>query len=108
MLPGQFGARDDDEDPEALKEPAERWLAGFVASLGAIFPAPSPDYSAVTRFETIDHTRGLASIDPDSVRAVVVYGARVEFLLQDDGRTLKVILTDPAKDPAPRTAEKEN
>ena len=38
VLPGQFGARDYDEDPEALKEPAEKWLAGFVSSLGAIFP----------------------------------------------------------------------
>jgi hypothetical protein len=92
--------------PDELRAEAERWLERFVASLGAVFGAP--DYSAVTRFETIDHTRGLASISLDSTRAVVVYGARVEFSLQDDGRTLKVILTDPAKETAVTAAREED
>ena len=107
---GQYGRRVDNDNPGALKAEAECWLEDFVSSLGASF-GDWPDCSAVARFETIDHTRGLASVSPASTRAVVVYGARVEFSLQDDGRTLKVFLTDPAKadqDAAPAAAgEKE-
>jgi hypothetical protein len=39
-LRGQEDARHFGDDPEALKEAAEEWLAGFVASLGAVFPEP--------------------------------------------------------------------
>lgn len=44
----------------------------------------------VTRFEVIDHTteRG-----PD--RLLVRYGVKVEAAFQDQGRTMKVFLTDP-------------
>ena len=108
-LPGQERRRHFGH-PDDLKAEAECWLEDFVSSLGASF-GDWPDCSAVARFETIDHTRGLASVSPASTRAVVVYGARVEFSLQDDGRTLKVFLTDPAKadqDAAPAAAgEKE-
>jgi hypothetical protein len=44
--------------------------------------------SKVTRFEVIDHT----FTGPN--RAIVRYGVNVELQLQDDGRTLKVFLTD--------------
>lgn len=96
-LLGQFGFHVDHPDPEALKLHAERWLEEFTASLGAA-GSGEPDCSAVTRFEAIDHTRGLASISQVSTRAVVVYGASVKLSFQDDGQTLKVFLTDPAKE----------
>lgn len=82
---------------DELKDRAGRWLEEFTASIGAAFPG-EPDCSAVTRFEAIDHTRGLASISQVSTRAVVVYGASVKLSFQDDGQTLKVFLTDPAKE----------
>jgi hypothetical protein len=87
-------------DPEALKAEAEKWLERFVSSLGAVFGpgTAEPDCSAVTRFEVIDLTEGLASRSPDSVRAVVAYGISAKLAFQDDGRTLKVFLTDPAKE----------
>lgn len=94
QLPGSLGKGCQNDDPDELKAKAERWLAEFISSLGAIFP----DCPAVTRFEAIDHTKGLASISPTSVRAVVAYGISAELSLQDDGRTLKVFLTDPAKE----------
>ena len=36
-LPGNFWRIEDGDDPDELKAEAERWLAGFVASLGAVF-----------------------------------------------------------------------
>tara|TARA_R110002110_G_scaffold96968_1_gene249401 strand:+ start:17 stop:172 length:156 start_codon:yes stop_codon:yes gene_type:complete len=45
----------------------------------------------VTRFEVIDHTnRGEG-------RVLVEYGVNVELQLQDDGKTLKVFLSDNNK-----------
>lgn len=44
----------------------------------------------VTRFEVIDHT---AMADPVG-RIVVKRGVKVKLSLQDDGRTLKVFLSD--------------
>jgi hypothetical protein len=38
-LPGQGRYRVHNDEAEALKRHAERWLAEFVSSLGAIFPA---------------------------------------------------------------------
>lgn len=38
QLSGLDEKRSYDADPEALKAEAERWLAGFVSSLGAVFP----------------------------------------------------------------------
>lgn len=81
------------DDPDELKATAERWLSEFISSLGAVFP----DFTSVTRFETIDHTRGLASISLDSTRAVVAYGTSVKLSVQDDGRTLKVFLGIPGE-----------
>ena len=46
------------------------------------------DTSQVTRFEVIDHTLG------GTGRVLSYYGADVNLLYQDDGRTLKVILTN--------------
>jgi hypothetical protein len=37
-LPGGLGRYAFRDDPEWLKAEAERWLAGFVSSLGAVFP----------------------------------------------------------------------
>lgn len=49
------------------------------------------DLSKVTRFEVIDHTH----TDPESNgRILVRYGVKVEADLQDDGKTLKIFLTN--------------
>jgi hypothetical protein len=37
-LPGAGGRRISSDNPDDLKAEAEGWLAGFVASLGAVFP----------------------------------------------------------------------
>jgi len=42
----------------------------------------------VTRFEVIDHTSELQG------RILVKYGVKVEISIQDEGRTMKVFLTD--------------
>ena len=42
----------------------------------------------VTRFEVIDHTR------KGRGRIVVEYGVMVEVSIQDDGKTMKIFLTD--------------
>lgn len=58
---------------------------------------PLPDFSSVTRFELIDHTRngGVTYTGWTPGRAVVAYGVSVHLDVQDDGRTLKVFLSDP-------------
>ena len=45
----------------------------------------------VTRFEVIDHSSKKRG------RYVVEYGVKVEASIQDEGRTLKIFLTDPKK-----------
>jgi hypothetical protein len=45
----------------------------------------------VTRFEVIDHTKKQRG------RIVVEYGVKVEVSIQDDGKTMKVFLTDQNK-----------
>ena len=42
----------------------------------------------ITSFEVIDHTSELQG------RILVKYGVKVEISIQDDGRTMKVFLTD--------------
>jgi len=42
----------------------------------------------ITRFEVIDHTSELQG------RILVKYGVNVDIPIQDDGRTMKVFLTD--------------
>ena len=42
----------------------------------------------ITRFKVIDHTSEFQG------RKLVKYGVRVEISIQDDGRTMKVSLTD--------------
>ena len=42
----------------------------------------------ITRFEVIDHTSELQG------RILVKYGVKVEISIQDNGRTMKVFLTD--------------
>jgi len=42
----------------------------------------------ITRFEVIDHTEG------GTGRDFVKYNCEIEMQLQDDGKTLKVFLTD--------------
>lgn len=109
-LPGLGGARCYGDDPDALKAEAERWLAGFVSSLGAIFP-DEPDCSAVTRFEVIDHTtdskQQSVRYSPDIARSVVARNARVAASFQDDGRTLKVFLADPETTAVTAAREKD-
>lgn len=95
-LPGQDRRRHFGH-PDDLKAEAERWLERFVSSLGASFEA-EPDYSAVTRFEVIDHTTDsgrLVSYSPDVARSVVARGVKVDLAFQDDGRTVKAFLADP-------------
>jgi len=48
----------------------------------------SVDTSQVTCFEVIDHTAR------NSLRAIVRYNVNVELLYQDNGSTLKVVLSD--------------
>lgn len=45
----------------------------------------------VTRFEVIDHSSKKRG------RYVVEYGVKVEASIQDEGRTLKIFLTDSKK-----------
>lgn len=45
----------------------------------------------VTRFEVIDHRKDA----PTPGRVVVAYDARIQVSTQDDGRTMKVFLSDP-------------
>ena len=42
----------------------------------------------ITRFEVIDHTADMLG------RMLVKYGVNVDISIQDDGRTMKVFLTD--------------
>jgi len=46
---------------------------------------------SVTRFEVIDHSSKKRG------RIVVEYGVKVEASVQDEGRTLKIFLTDSKK-----------
>lgn len=48
------------------------------------------DLAKVTRFEVIDHRNG--SLKPG--RAFVVHGCKIELSYQDDGRTLKVFISE--------------
>jgi hypothetical protein len=48
-------------------------------------------FPEVTRFEVIDHTSKARG------RVVVEYGVKVEVSIQDDGRTMKVFLTNRKK-----------
>jgi len=52
---------------------------------------PIQHIDKVTRFEVIDHTKKQRG------RIVVEYGIKVEVSIQDDGKTMKVFLTDPNK-----------
>ena len=45
----------------------------------------------VTRFEVIDHSKKMRG------RYVVEYGIKVEVSIQDDGKTMKVFLTNQEK-----------
>jgi hypothetical protein len=45
----------------------------------------------VTRFEVIDHSKKMRG------RYVVEYGIKVEVSIQDDGKTMKVFLTNQDK-----------
>lgn len=48
----------------------------------------------VTRFEVIDHTSDSRSHSPHRGRVFTIYDASVELDYQDNGRTLKVFLTE--------------
>ena len=72
----------DQEAVDGAHDDAE-WLA--VRGVRVESPRPAP----VTRFEVIDH-RYLGS-----GRVFVAWPATVELSYQDDGRTLKVFVTDP-------------
>lgn len=50
----------------------------------------------VTRFEVINHKHDDMGTNKHG-RMLVEYGVKVELSLQDDGRTLKVFLTDSHK-----------
>lgn len=52
------------------------------------------DVSKVTRFEVIDHRTGMLRNGRVFTSSVLERGERIEFSLQDDGRTLKVFLSD--------------
>ncbi len=72
-----------DSDAEDLRE--------FKAAIQQHIQAEKiADTSKVTRFEVIDHTKD------GTGRDFVKYGVSVELSLQDNNRTLKVFLSDPA------------
>ena len=52
---------------------------------------PIQPIDKVTRFEVIDHTKKKRG------RIVVEYGVKVEVSIQDEGKTMKVFLTDQNK-----------
>ena len=52
---------------------------------------PNQPIDKVTRFEVIDHTRKQRG------RIVVEYGVNIEISIQDDGKTMKVFLTDKSQ-----------
>ena len=54
-------------------------------------PEYPTEYPEVTRFEVIDHTSKAKG------RVVVEYGVKVEVSIQDDGRTMKIFLTNRKK-----------
>lgn len=59
--------------------------------LASLTPIELPKYDNVTRFEVIDHSSKMRG------RYVVEYGVKVEVSIQDEGRTMKVFLTDQNK-----------
>ena len=60
------------------------------------------DVSKVSRFEVIDHRTGMLTNGRVFTANVIDRDERVEFSLQDDGRTLKVFLFDaPSERDAP-------
>jgi hypothetical protein len=56
-----------------------------------VTPIELPSYDKITRFEVIDHS------DKMRGRYVVEYGVKVEVSIQDEGRTMKVFLTNQIK-----------
>lgn len=52
------------------------------------------DVSKVTRFEVIDHREGMLRSGRVFTTSVMDGVERVELSMQDDGRTLKVFLSD--------------
>lgn len=87
---------------DALPQPEsrferDRWRMISHIALDAAAPILAEVVAMVTRFEVINHTKGAGSevhYIPDAPRSVVAYGIKTELSLQDEGRTLKVFLTD--------------
>lgn len=68
-------------------------LARLVADVERMREAVTgADVLRVTRFEVIDYRRGA----PDPGRAFQAHGCSVTLSVQDEGRTLKVFVDDPA------------
>lgn len=69
-------------------------MAGM-AETSPVTASTMTEYPDVTRFEVINHaTQGEIFASPGSPRLAGAYGVRVTLALQDDGRTLKVFLSD--------------
>lgn len=75
-----------------VKEATKFSASHFLQFLAENYEAPkSKDtMSKVNRFEVIDHTSEKLG------RELVKYGVEVDLSFQDDGKTLKVFLTDKA------------
>jgi hypothetical protein len=130
QLPGFLGRyATDPDDPDALKAIAERWLAGFVSFLGAIFPEDEPgamfgdvydeavfrtqfDYGAYVRYQNPD--AGWPG-DQDKARELLTLGGVYRIAWSDIGQsttsiglvgidaTFNSVLFEPVDDPEAAT-----
>ena len=68
------------------------FIKSFLTNLGRATtgrkPIPDDPHEKVTRFEVIDYTKKHRG------RFVVEYNVKVEVSIQDDGRTMKIFLTN--------------
>ncbi len=127
MLPGQSSLRHYSDNPDAPKAEAEKWLAEFTSSLGAIFPEdayefPHEDdmplevrFAAGTRVRFAYPDAGYPGEAEDAMKALTpgrVYTiawadigqSRTDLNLADRGRNLgrfNSVLFEPVDDPAP-------
>lgn len=80
---------------DTISETAVNTLASALGAYdsperGEAGPSPEPNMDLVTRVEVIDHRHGA----PQTGRAFVAWNVEAALGFQDDGRTLKIFVTD--------------